>query len=58
MISHPSRYSDLRKYLYQPPSSFTFSGLVKKDRLPVPGLEGDEEPEAPTSASSIPQPPS
>lgn len=29
MIKHSTRYSDLRKYMYEPPTTFQFSGLGK-----------------------------
>ncbi|RKL08710.1 hypothetical protein BFJ70_g16765 [Fusarium oxysporum] len=42
MIVHEARYSDLRKFIYEPPKTFIFKGLAKIPRLPVPGLdEGD-----------------
>ncbi|KAJ4265390.1 hypothetical protein NW762_004678 [Fusarium torreyae] len=42
MIVHGIRYSDLRKFTYEPPNKFVFRGLSKSLRLPVPGLdEGD-----------------
>lgn len=28
MIKHPHRYSDLRKFVYRPPETFTFNGLA------------------------------
>ncbi|EXK76981.1 hypothetical protein FOQG_18291 [Fusarium oxysporum f. sp. raphani 54005] len=42
MIVHVVRYSDLRKFIYEPPHTFIFKGLAKVPILPVPGLdEGD-----------------
>ncbi|KAF5708097.1 dead deah box helicase [Fusarium mundagurra] len=42
MVVHEVRYSDLRKFIYEPPHNFSFKGLSKVSRLPVPGLdEGD-----------------
>ncbi|EXL39954.1 hypothetical protein FOCG_17456 [Fusarium oxysporum f. sp. radicis-lycopersici 26381] len=42
MIVHEVRYSDLRKFIYEPPQAFIFKGLAKIPRLSVPGLdEGD-----------------
>ncbi|KAF4466491.1 dead deah box helicase [Fusarium albosuccineum] len=42
MIVHGVRYSDLRKFIYEPPQNFVFKELSKPPRLPVPGLdEGD-----------------
>ncbi|KAG6978564.1 putative helicase [Fusarium oxysporum f. sp. conglutinans] len=42
MIVHEVRYSDLRKFIYEPPHAFIFKGLAKVPILPVPGLdEGD-----------------
>ncbi|KAH8601965.1 hypothetical protein B0O99DRAFT_607849 [Bisporella sp. PMI_857] len=42
MIKHSTRYSDLRKYVYQPPSSFKFNGLGKSHGagLGLDGLDG------------------
>lgn len=42
MIQHSTRYSDLRKYLYQPPKRFNFEGLGRSEnvRLSLDGLEG------------------
>lgn len=39
MIQHSTRYSDLRKYLYQPPATFTFTGLGKSQNAGL-GLDG------------------
>lgn len=39
MIVHGVRYSDLRKFIYEPPEDFSFQGLQKAPRLPVPGLD-------------------
>ncbi|KAF4979437.1 hypothetical protein FZEAL_4361 [Fusarium zealandicum] len=42
MIVHNVRYSDLRKFTYEPPKEFVFKELKQSPRLPVPGLdEGD-----------------
>ncbi|KAF4635469.1 hypothetical protein G7Y89_g2618 [Cudoniella acicularis] len=45
MIQHHTRYSDLRKYMYEPPKSFKFSGLGKSYGvgLGLDGLTGFEE---------------
>ncbi|TVY82683.1 putative helicase [Lachnellula suecica] len=45
MIQHSTRYSDLRKYMYGPPSTFQFSGLGKSYGvgLGLEGLEGFEQ---------------
>ncbi|KAI0828791.1 P-loop containing nucleoside triphosphate hydrolase protein [Hypoxylon sp. FL0890] len=43
MIIHGSRYSDLRKYIYDSPSPSEFKGLEPVERLPFPGLEADAE---------------
>ncbi|KJZ77816.1 hypothetical protein HIM_02993 [Hirsutella minnesotensis 3608] len=44
MITHSSRYSDLRKYYYRPPSpDFAFAGLLPTSGIPVPVLENGEE---------------
>jgi hypothetical protein len=39
MIQHGTRYSDLRKYLYEPPRTFRFSGLGKSFGVGL-GLDG------------------
>jgi ATP-dependent RNA helicase DDX60 len=39
MIQHSTRYSDLRKYLYEPPLAFTFAGLGKSHNAGL-GLDG------------------
>ncbi|KAM0540338.1 hypothetical protein ACHAO7_011274 [Fusarium culmorum] len=42
MVVHGVRYSDLRKFTYNPPKDFAFEGLSNSAQLPVPGLdEGD-----------------
>ncbi|KAL2883508.1 hypothetical protein SGCOL_001191 [Colletotrichum sp. CLE4] len=41
MIIHSARYSDLRKFLYQPPSELEFKGLEPVERLPIPGLDAE-----------------
>ncbi|KAL3608254.1 hypothetical protein FPOAC2_03248 [Fusarium poae] len=42
MVVHGVRYSDLRKFTYDPPKDFAFEGLSNSTQLPVPGLdEGD-----------------
>ncbi len=46
MVVHSSRYSELRKYIYEAPRCFTFRGLVAKNRLPIPGLEEDDKPDS------------
>ncbi|KAH0541683.1 hypothetical protein FGG08_003846 [Glutinoglossum americanum] len=40
MIQHQHRYSDLRKFMYNPPKQFTFTGLGKKSMLGAVGLDG------------------
>lgn len=42
MIQHATRYSDLRKFLYQPPTGFDFTGLPKSSKggLGLDGLAG------------------
>ncbi|KAL4931974.1 putative DEAD/DEAH box helicase [Aspergillus undulatus] len=40
MIQHKTRYSDLRKYIYNPPAKFAFNGLSTPLRHSVLGLEG------------------
>lgn len=43
MIVHPYRYSDLRKYMYTPPTKFSFkNGLPINDSFVHLGLEGAE----------------
>lgn len=39
MVVHKVRYSELRKFIYEPPKKFMFKGLQKALRLPVPGLD-------------------
>lgn len=40
MIIHSSRYSDLRKYIHDPPLVVSrFTGLAPVDRIPFPGLD-------------------
>ncbi|RYO90005.1 hypothetical protein DL764_008518 [Monosporascus ibericus] len=39
MITHGSRYSDLRKFVYEPPKLLNFQGLGRVERLPLPGLD-------------------
>jgi superfamily II RNA helicase len=39
MIQHSTRYSDLRKYMYEPPKAFKFSGLGKSYGVGL-GLDG------------------
>ncbi|OHE94806.1 DEAD/DEAH box helicase [Colletotrichum orchidophilum] len=41
MIVHSARYSDLRKFLYQPPPKLEFEGLEPVERLPIPGLDAE-----------------
>ncbi|KAF4777168.1 DEAD/DEAH box helicase [Colletotrichum scovillei] len=41
MIVHSARYSDLRKFLYQPPTRLKFEGLEPVERLPIPGLDAE-----------------
>lgn len=45
MIQHGTRYSDLRKYMYDPPKSFKFTGLGRSHGvgLGLDGLAGFEE---------------
>lgn len=45
MIQHSTRYSDLRKFMYDPPKSFRFTGLGKSQGagLGLDGLAGFEE---------------
>ncbi|KAJ2901623.1 hypothetical protein MKZ38_001643 [Zalerion maritima] len=42
MVQHPHRYSDLRKFVYQPPLSFSFQGL--QPTLPSLKLGLDDRP--------------
>ncbi|KAI2622822.1 hypothetical protein GGS21DRAFT_343625 [Xylaria nigripes] len=39
MITHHTRYSDLRAFEYMPPQEFAFMGLSHSDHFPVPGLD-------------------
>lgn len=41
MVVHSTRYSDLRKFVYQPPDSRRFEGLEPIERLPIPGLDAE-----------------
>ncbi|KAF2742177.1 P-loop containing nucleoside triphosphate hydrolase protein [Sporormia fimetaria CBS 119925] len=40
MVSHPHRYSDLRKFLYTAPKSFKFEGLPERRGFAQLGLDG------------------
>lgn len=43
MIVHPYRYSDLRKYMYNPPATFSFKdGLPSNDSFVHLGLDGSD----------------
>ena len=42
MITHKSRYSDLRKFIYMPPQRYDFQGLKSVERLPFPGLDSGD----------------
>lgn len=42
MVVHDVRYSELRKFIYEPPHAFYFRGLQKIICLPVPGLDEGE----------------
>ncbi|KAL2829195.1 hypothetical protein BDW59DRAFT_178546 [Aspergillus cavernicola] len=39
MIEHKTRYSDLRKYIHQPPKKFVFNGLSSSPQLAPLGLD-------------------
>jgi ATP-dependent RNA helicase DDX60 len=39
MVYHPHRYSDLRKFVYTPPTKFSFTGLRSPSQLAIPGLD-------------------
>jgi hypothetical protein len=39
MIQHKHRYSDLRKYVYEPPKAFSFKGFPSRVGLPRLGLD-------------------
>lgn len=41
MVVHSSRYSDLRKFIYQPPREQEFEGFKTVERLPIPGLDSE-----------------
>ncbi|KAK4161068.1 hypothetical protein QBC43DRAFT_324415 [Cladorrhinum sp. PSN259] len=48
MVVHTSRYSDLRKFIHDPePSTVEFKGVVKPERLPLPGLDSEADYAAP-----------
>ncbi|ORX92235.1 DEAD/DEAH box helicase-like protein [Clohesyomyces aquaticus] len=40
MVAHPHRYSDLRKFVYTPPTSFKFEGLPDSRAFGRLGLDG------------------
>lgn len=40
MVSHPHRYSDLRKFVYTPPKTFHFQGLSDRPVFGHLGLDG------------------
>ncbi|KAG6985331.1 alpha-glucosidase [Physcia stellaris] len=40
MITHPHRYSDLRKFIYTPPKKFQFNGLTDRGSFATLGLDG------------------
>ena len=40
MIQHQHRYSDLRKFVFQPPKQFAFRGLSKNPSFGILGLDG------------------
>lgn len=42
MVVHGSRYSDLRKFIYDARPSTGFKGLVPVERLPFPGLDAGD----------------
>ncbi|RYP74478.1 hypothetical protein DL771_002952 [Monosporascus sp. 5C6A] len=44
MITHGSRYSDLRKFVYEPPKLLDFQSLGRVERLPLPGLDSGSNP--------------
>lgn len=39
MVVHTVRFSDLRKFVYEPPKDFRFQAIQKVLMLPVPGLD-------------------
>ena len=41
MVTHPHRYSDLRKFVYVPPKKFLFKGLGPRTRFSMPGLDAN-----------------
>lgn len=43
MVSHPHRYSDLRKFFYSPPKTFKFEGLSENRAFAQLGLDGCRE---------------
>ncbi|KAH7313698.1 hypothetical protein B0I35DRAFT_355734 [Stachybotrys elegans] len=42
MVVHSTRYSDLRKFIYQPPPPRVFEGFQPIERLPIPGLDCED----------------
>ncbi|KAI1263662.1 P-loop containing nucleoside triphosphate hydrolase protein [Xylariaceae sp. FL1019] len=42
MIVHDARYSDLRHFIYTPPTRYSFTGLTTTDQLPIPGLDAKD----------------
>lgn len=41
MVTHPHRYSDLRKFMYFPPKKFLFQGTGHQMQLSMPGLDAN-----------------
>ncbi|KAI1325090.1 P-loop containing nucleoside triphosphate hydrolase protein [Xylariaceae sp. FL0255] len=39
MVEHTTRYSDLRKFIYNAPETFEFKGLPQKAQVSAPGLD-------------------
>ena len=40
MVTHQHRYSDLRKFIFHPPKSFSFQGLAERSSFATLGLDG------------------
>lgn len=43
MVTHPHRYSDLRKYVYCPPKQFQFKPFAAQETVGIPSLDGAKE---------------
>jgi hypothetical protein len=41
-VEHHTRYSDLRKFIYNAPEDFVFTGLPQRPLIHPPGLDGSD----------------